>query len=374
VCAAPPAHAIDPDRAISQYIRDQWGSDKGFPGGSVSAIAQSADGYLWIGTDKGLIRFDGLNFQLFPLAVPSSLPIGPIQGLMADAEGNLWIVLQSTQILRYHDGRFELGRGEAEFGITSVSRRGDGTVLLSSLALGTLAFRSGKYEILMSPSELSPPEASATTEADTRNTRLSWAIGFRPQRLAPPNSAVTAMTETPDGRVWLGTRDKGLFYMSEGRVFPVGKGLTNTQINCLLAFENRDLWIGTDSGMVRWNGTEVTSSGVPDALRHMQVFSMIRDRNSNIWVARQVDSFGSMPREFPQTELDLKAITRLRRFSKIVKEICGREVFRGFSVCETAHLSPTQSRMVCRRKETDRFTSTGKGAPGLLPWRADCNG
>src|SRR6516225_1342443 len=111
VCSAAPANAIDPDRAISQYIRDQWGSDKGFPGGSVSAIAQSADGYLWIGTDKGLIRFDGLNFQLFPLAVPSSLPIGPIQGLMADAEGNLWIVLQSTQILRYHDGNLTSGAG-----------------------------------------------------------------------------------------------------------------------------------------------------------------------------------------------------------------------------------------------------------------------
>jgi ligand-binding sensor domain-containing protein/signal transduction histidine kinase len=284
VCSAVPANAIDPDRAISQYIRDRWGSDKGFPGGSVSAIAQSADGYLWIGTDKGLIRFDGLNFQVFALAVPSALPIGPIQGLMADAEGNLWIVLQSTQILRYHEGKFELGRGEAEFGITSVSRRGDGTVLLSSLALGTLAFLAGKYEILMSPSELSPPEATATTEADTRNTRLSWAIGFRPQRLAPPNSAVTAMAETADGNVWLGTRDKGLFYMSQGRVFAVGQGLANTQINCLLAFENRELWIGTDSGMVRWSGTGVTSSGVPDALRHIRVFSMIRDRNSNIWV------------------------------------------------------------------------------------------
>ena len=284
MCSAAPANAIDPDRAISQYIRDRWESDKGFPGASVSAIAQSADGYLWIGTDKGLIRFDGLNFQLFGLAVPSSLPIGPIQGLMADAEGNLWIVLQSTQILRYHDGKFDLGRGEAEFGITSVSRRGDGTVLLSSLALGTLAFRAGKYEILMSPSELSPPEAPATTEADTRNTRLSWAIGFRPQRLAPPNSAVTAMAETADGRVWLGTRDKGLFYMSQGRVFAVGDGLPNSQINCLLAFENRELWIGTDRGMVRWNGTGVTSSGVPDALRHIRVFSMIRDRNSNIWV------------------------------------------------------------------------------------------
>src|SRR5215831_13878927 len=314
VCSALPALAIDPDRAISQYIRDRWGSDKGFPGGSVSAIAQTADGYLWIGTEKGLIRFDGLNFELFELAVPSSLPIGPVQGLMADAEGNLWIVLQSTQILRYRDGKFELGRGEAEFGITSAGRRGDGTVLLSSLALGTLAFRAGKYEILLSPSELSPAEATATAEADTRNTRLSWAIDFRPQRLAPPNSAVTAMSETADGRVWLGTRDKGLFYMSQGRVFPVGNGLPNTQINCLLAFENRELWIGTDRGMVRWNGTEVTSSGVPDALRHVRVFAMIRDRNSNILVGTagglmRVNPQGvSADRAGPETSLAVTAL------------------------------------------------------------------
>src|SRR5262249_41148819 len=158
--------------------------------------------------------------------------------------------------------KFELGRGEAEFGITAVSRRGDGTVLLSSLALGTLAYRAGKYEILISPSEVAPPETTATAEADTRNTRLSWAIGFRPQRFADPNSAVTAMAETSDGRVWLGTRDKGLFYVSQGKVFAAGKGLPRSQINCLLGLRNGDVWIGTESGMVRWNGVEVTSSGV----------------------------------------------------------------------------------------------------------------
>src|SRR5215469_7850255 len=278
VCSVLPAGAIDPNRAISQYIRDGWGSEKGFPGGSVSSIAQTPDGYLWIGTEKGLVRFDGTNFQLFEYAVPSSLPIGRIRELMADADGNLWIVLQSTQILRYHDGKFELGREEAEFGITSVSRRRDGTVLLSSLALGTLAYRGGKYEILTSPSALAPPETTATAEADTRNTRLSWAIGFRLQRFADPNSAVTAMAESADGRVWLGTRDKGLFYMSQGRVFAAGKGQPNRQISCLLAFENPEMWIGTDRGMVRWNGNEVTSSGVPDVLRKADVFSIIQDR------------------------------------------------------------------------------------------------
>src|SRR5258707_10772763 len=106
ICLVLPAHAIDPNRSLSQYIRERWGSERGFPGGSVSAIAQTTDGYLWIGTEKGLIRFDGLNFHLFQQATPSSLPIGPVQSLLADGEGNLWILLESTRILRYRDVKF----------------------------------------------------------------------------------------------------------------------------------------------------------------------------------------------------------------------------------------------------------------------------
>ena len=54
-----PVRAIDPERAMSQYLRDQWGSEHGFPGGPVHAITQTEDGYLWIAGDKGLVRFDG---------------------------------------------------------------------------------------------------------------------------------------------------------------------------------------------------------------------------------------------------------------------------------------------------------------------------
>ncbi|MGB6676419.1 MAG: two-component regulator propeller domain-containing protein, partial [Terriglobales bacterium] len=113
VCSGYSARAIDPNRAISQYMQDRWGSEKGFTGGSVSAIAQTADGYLWIGTEKGLIRFDGLSFRTFQQASPTSFQIGPVRGLLTDGQGNLWILLQSTKILRYHDGEFELGRDEA---------------------------------------------------------------------------------------------------------------------------------------------------------------------------------------------------------------------------------------------------------------------
>ncbi len=119
------ARAIDPNRMASQYIRDSWGVARGFAGGSVTAIAQTPDGYLWIGSEHGLFRFDGLTFHAFPQAVPSSFPIGPVEGLTTDAQGNLWIILQSTKILRYRDGKFELGRDEVEAGITSAANTTD---------------------------------------------------------------------------------------------------------------------------------------------------------------------------------------------------------------------------------------------------------
>jgi len=98
LCFATPAHAIDPLRMISQYMRERWGSERGFPGGAVSTIAQTTDGYLWIGTERGLVRFDGLNFRLFQQASPGTFPVGPVQGLVADAEANLWVLLKNTKI------------------------------------------------------------------------------------------------------------------------------------------------------------------------------------------------------------------------------------------------------------------------------------
>jgi signal transduction histidine kinase/ligand-binding sensor domain-containing protein len=282
-CLAHPARAIDPNRAISHYMLERWGSEKGFPGGSVTSIAQTPEGYLWIGTDKGLIRFDGLAFRTVQQATPTSFPIGPVQQLLADGQGNLWILLQNTKIFRYRDGEFEPGRDEAEYGITSVGRGKDGTVLLSSLALGMLTYRDGKYEILTAPSAASSAPAGSAT-ADELSSRLSWATGVTPHRLAEPNSAVISLAQSSDGKVWLGTRDRSLFSLKDGRVAPAGKLQRDQKINCILAVDAQELLLGTDDGVLRWNGTELTRAGLPPALNHSRVIAMIRDRDFNIWL------------------------------------------------------------------------------------------
>lgn len=287
VCFSCGTGAVDPGRMISQYIREHWGSDRGFAGGAVTAIAQTSDGYLWIGTERGLIRFDGFNFRTFQQATPTTFAIGPVQSLVADSKGDLWVLLQNTRILRYHGGKFELGREEAEFGLTSIAKKRDGSVIFASLTLGTLTYEHEKFEVQPSSGQQLPATSKFNADSepsDVASSRWSWATGVITHRFAEPNSAVISIAETSDGTLWLGTRDKGLFYKKDGQVVPAGKGTPDSKINCLLALENQELWVGTDKGLVRWDGEKFTSVGVPAVLRHAQILSMIRDRDSNIWV------------------------------------------------------------------------------------------
>ncbi|MGA9769002.1 MAG: two-component regulator propeller domain-containing protein [Blastocatellia bacterium] len=241
---------------MSEYISDRWDARQGFPGGSVYAIAQTPDGYLWLGTEKGLVRFDGLNFRLFNHTNSAAFPAGPVLGLMTDAEGNLWIRPQSRYLLRYRDETFQdvLPDLDGErSGVTAMCHGTKGEALFDVLAAGTFIYSGGKFSKLISATEL-------------------------------PNILIISMAQTGDGKVWMGTRDAGLFYMGGGQLFAVTKELPDKKINSLLAVGDRELWIGTDNGVVRWNSNTAATSKVADPLDHIQALGMTRDRESNIWV------------------------------------------------------------------------------------------
>ncbi len=275
-CYSVSAFAIDPNRMLSQYIHDSWGTEKGFPGGTVASIAQTPDGYLWIGTDRGIIRFDGINFHTFE-AGSATPTVGPVRKLLVDGQGTLWILLQNTKFLRYRDGTFNLVRGEAENGITALGKGAENEVLLSSLALGVLMYKDGSF-VNASESLVSGQNANQTS-AD-----FSWSTSIAPHRLMEPTAAVISLGATSDGKIWLGTEDRGLFLLHGGGVHAVAPQLPNLRVNCFLPIENHKLWIGTNQGVLLWNGAELTREGIPSSLRNVEALSMIRDRDSNIWV------------------------------------------------------------------------------------------
>jgi ligand-binding sensor domain-containing protein len=288
ICFAISASALEPTRAVSQYLYDSWGTKRGWPGGSITAIAQTSDGYLWIGTDKGLVRFDGLKFHQFELAHPDPIWIGPVRTLVVDASDNLWILLQNTEVFRYHSGNFELVRGETENGTTAMARGTSGAVLLSSLAEGTLTYRDNRFRSLSSSALLTDATRVANSEAPNQRA-FSWF-----DRLAAPTSVVISMAQTDDGKIWLGTEHRGLFYLQKGRVSRASKGIDDMKINCLLPLQNSELWVGTAKGVLRWNGTKLTPTGLPSSLLNLEVLTILRDRDSNTQNQTEITAHDSL--------------------------------------------------------------------------------
>src|ERR1700730_9896388 len=93
VCA--PAFALDPSLQPSQYVLDNWQIPEGLPQNSAQAIARTPDGYLWVGTQEGLARFDGVRFTVFDSTNEAGIPNKQINVLFVDRTGRLWIGTRS---------------------------------------------------------------------------------------------------------------------------------------------------------------------------------------------------------------------------------------------------------------------------------------
>src|SRR5688500_13280276 len=89
--ASAPALALDPTRSITQYDQHAWATTEGLPQSTILALAQTRDGYLWIGTEEGLVRFDGVRFTVFDTANTEGFTHNNVQAIAPDQEGNLWI-------------------------------------------------------------------------------------------------------------------------------------------------------------------------------------------------------------------------------------------------------------------------------------------
>ncbi|HEV8042824.1 MAG TPA: two-component regulator propeller domain-containing protein [Bryobacteraceae bacterium] len=246
-CLVTDAPALDPDPLPSQYAREPWTTETRFPGGAVNGIAQTPDGYLWIGTDRGLLRFDGFNFRpvsFAPIATASNVPI--LQ-LLTDAGGKLWIRPQGAFLIRQKNREFE----SVPYGlpaITALSIDSHGGVLVSDVEQGT--FRFTAHEV---------------------------------KKLGPSSPPVISMAETAGGKIWMGTLGDGLLFLNGGRATQVNAGLPDRKINCLLAIGSDELWVGTGTGLYRGDGKDFRRVELPPFLGMLQVLSLLRDRYSNIW-------------------------------------------------------------------------------------------
>ncbi len=256
VCFAASANALSSKKAISEFIRDRWDAGAGFPGGRVNAFAQTPDGYLWIATEKGLVRFDGLNFVLIEHSESSTVPFGPVLGLALDANGSLWIRLQGpTLMVRDRSGAFRSvtsDSSQVESDITAMCTGKNGELLIIGLTKGILRDKKGKFVTSATRDELP--------------------------------THVISMIELADGVDWLGTREQGLYSLNGQRVSRFVGELPDRKVNALLTLNGRDLWIGTDKGLVRWDVRGLSRVSSSEALQNVEIVAMARDQETNVWI------------------------------------------------------------------------------------------
>jgi signal transduction histidine kinase/ligand-binding sensor domain-containing protein len=251
--------ALDPEWTVAQYLRERWTAERGYAGGPVHAIAQTPDGHLWIASERGLVRFDGLTFRLLAADHDAPGSGAGVLGLAVDRRGELWARLRAPALGRLAGGVLRTGpsapddRGAV---VTAMYARRDGALLVATLGQGVLVVDGGSFSTLV-------PAA------------------------AIPNSFVLSMAET-DGALWLGTRDSGLLRVEPSGITRVTGGLPDTKINTMIALGGAELLVGTDRGLARWTRDGIVRDADLSQVGEHPVLSMVRDADGGLWVAAGV--------------------------------------------------------------------------------------
>src|SRR5215211_953593 len=128
--AALPTRAAEADNVLSGYSLTSWTDGDGVPLGTVYAVGQDADGYLWIGADAGLLRFDGLRFTHWDVLSDDTLPKSSVSALCVGRDGSLWVgFADGGGVRRLRDGRIAAGQPSGRLGsITDLVEDGHGAI------------------------------------------------------------------------------------------------------------------------------------------------------------------------------------------------------------------------------------------------------
>ena len=256
--------ALDPAKAVTQYIQASWNSEQGLPQNSVHAIAQTADGFLWMGTEEGLARFDGVSFQVFSSHATPGLPSDYIQALEADRDGSLWIGTDSG-LSHWVPGS---GAGEAH-GTFHAIAQADGA---AGENVTTLKLDGGGTLWVGTTRGLSCVRAGRLTLSPVGNGLAGVSI--------------RALAAQPDGTLWIGS-EKGLFRSAKGKLehWTERDGLPVAMVTSLAAapVAGGDVWVGTMGGLAVAHNGRV--SAAKERLPWKEIDGLLRDRDGALWIS-----------------------------------------------------------------------------------------
>jgi signal transduction histidine kinase/ligand-binding sensor domain-containing protein len=331
----PEAGAANERRSAPDFVTRSWRVADGLPHDTVLSVTQTREGYLWIGTLNGLARFDGMEFRRFGVA--DGLPGLSVWVLLEDRAGALWVGTDNG-LSRYHEGRFTswtVRDGLAGSYISALAEDGEGVLWIGTNS-GLNRWRQGRLErdaMLASRTVggLVPGEQGGMLVSVSGLGLLRWdgqsyapvpqhpgPSPFHPVRLyrdqagriwaggsglhclqdnawtafggevGLPTVGITSLSESADGRLWVGTRDEGLFFLRHGRFHRVTPedGLTDTAIFATCQDSEKNLWVGTRTeGLCRLRSRRVFVWRHFDGDTEVAPRSLAETPDGALWVA-----------------------------------------------------------------------------------------
>lgn len=294
------ASALDPDKAFRHYVADRWGIEQGLPQLSVLSITQDTTGYLWVTTQNGVARFDGVRFRVFNIENTPALSANIIDRVHPGADGSLWFG-SSRGLARYITGkwsRIELADGRDVAVHALHTGADDGLLVGTDRGLYARA-PDGKMTVLLADEPVRSLARMGRSIFAGSNGKLFELREDSRRELAVPGAAdapaVMSLLAAPDA-LYVGTR-RGLYRLVDER-FEVpewARPLAQHRIEALFRDSEGSLWIGTTEGLYRQHPRRgLERCLTPIFPGTAWIASFFEDREGNLWIGSLTHSLARL--------------------------------------------------------------------------------
>lgn len=308
LCLAVASWCLDPHKPITQYVHTVWRSENGLPQNSIQALLQTRDGYLWMGTQEGLVRFNGVEFKVFNKANTPAIRHNDIRALYQDRDGALWVGTFGGGLARYKDGKFSsytVQQGLSNNSVSSILQDRQGNLWVGTND-GLNELVDGKIVTFTRKNGLSDNMVQAIAEDGegrlvvAARGGLDVIVNGKPMGaysgLITENKVVKTLFRDRDGSLWIGTEHHGLDSLNAGKLkhFGAQQGLPNAPVHAIYQDALGTIWAGTEGGGVcRLLGGRFDCYSSKNGLSGDYVESIIQDHEGSLWVGTQTGGVNS---------------------------------------------------------------------------------
>lgn len=293
-----PVPALNRSQHLRQYGHQSWQTSSGLPQNTVHSIVQTQDGFLWLATEGGLVRFDGVDFTVFDTQTTPQLKSNFIYKVMEDSSGALWIST-GDGLLRLQNGNFKtFGTQDGLPSSIVWSTWQDQKGQLYALTSAGLAVQRDSHFVAISGTEGVIGDAGQQILAEDTNGTV-WLATSAGLVFVQPGTAsarkavdirnlgeVQALTIDTAGHIWIGGRNGlAVFDTRTKSLLPTRSGLPSKAITALLADTNGSVWVGTSTGLAFYRHGSIAAAELGDGLANIRIARLFRDREGTVWAA-----------------------------------------------------------------------------------------